>query len=344
MSNPGSGDPVMIGVDGALRSVMRQVDLVAQTTVTVLLLGETGTGKGLLAQTIHQRSTRAHRPFVVVDCGALPPTLIESELFGRERGAFTGADSAQAGRFEAASGGTVFLDEIGELPIDLQAKLLRVIQDGYVERLGTTRPTRVDVRLIAATNRDLAADVRQGRFRRDLFYRLNVFPITVPSLRHRRDDLPALVGHLVARLSRELGRPVHHIDPAGLQALARYDWPGNIRELENVIQRGIILSKHGVIDLSDFIAEQMPVPAAAAVEAPPGADRDSLAETERNHMRSVLEQTGWRIEGPAGAARILGLQPSTLRSKMRNLGLSRPEGRRPRNPENDADPVGYTQK
>jgi transcriptional regulator with GAF, ATPase, and Fis domain len=333
----GHADPVLIGADGALRPVMRQIDLAAPTAVTVLLLGETGTGKGLLAQIIHRRSPRANRPFVVVDCGALPPTLIESELFGRERGAFTGADSAQPGRFEVANGGTVFLDEIGELPLELQSKLLRVLQEGYVERLGTTRATRVDVRIIAATNRDLGAEVRDGRFRRDLFYRLNVFPITVPSLRHRREDLPEMVGHLISRLSRELGRPVRHIDPAGIQALARYDWPGNIRELENVLQRGIIMSRNGVIDLTDFIHELGPSP---AVAVPSSNGLQSLAETERNHMRSVLERMGWRIEGPAGAARVLGLQPSTLRSKMRHLGLFRPESYRRLKHENDAHAVG----
>ena len=331
-------NPVIIGEDAGLRSIMRQVDLVAPTCATVLLLGETGTGKGLLAQVIHERSPRHPRPFVVVDCGALPPTLIESELFGRERGAFTGADSAQPGRFEVANGGTVFLDEIGDLPLELQAKLLRVVQEGCVERLGSTRTTRVDVRVIAATNRDLIADVRNGRFRRDLYYRLNVFPIAVPALRERREDLPALVAHLVVHLSRALGKAVTHIEPSALPALARHDWPGNIRELENVLQRGIIMSRNGAIDLSDFRAGPAATFAAPSADARPR----SLAETEREYVQRVLERLGWRIEGPGGAARVLGLQPSTLRSKMRQLDLCRPGGWRRTRREEHAPPVGRT--
>jgi transcriptional regulator with GAF, ATPase, and Fis domain len=236
-------DNPIVGTSDALKYVMYRVDQVASTHTAVLLLGETGTGKELVARAIHQRSPRRNRNFVVVDCGALPGSLIESELFGRERGAFTGALTAQAGRFELANGGTVFLDEIGELPLELQPKLLRVLQEGQVDRLGSTRPTRIDVRIVAATNRNLLEDVRRGRFRRDLFYRLNVFPITMPALRDRREDLPALVRHLCDRLGRELERPIERIAPGTLEALERHDWPGNIRELENVIQRALVIAR-----------------------------------------------------------------------------------------------------
>jgi formate hydrogenlyase transcriptional activator len=219
---------------------MRRVEQVAATRATVLLLGETGTGKELVARAIHQQSRRRYKRFVVVDCGALPPSLIESQLFGRERGAFTGAYASQAGRFELADGGTIFLDEIGELPRDLQPKLLRVLQEGQLERLGSTRTVNIDVRVIAATNRDLLDDVRRGRFRQDLFYRLDVFPIVLPALRERRDDLPALARHFCARLGHELGKPITRISPGTLQALEQYDWPGNVRQFENVIQQGVI--------------------------------------------------------------------------------------------------------
>jgi transcriptional regulator with GAF, ATPase, and Fis domain len=314
-------DRTIVGTSDALKYVMHRVEQVAPTHATVLLLGETGTGKELLARAIHQRSPRRHRSFVVVDCGALPATLIESELFGRERGAFTGAHTAQAGRFEVASGGTMFLDEIGELPLELQPKLLRVLQQGEVERLGGTKAARVDVRVIAATNRNLAEEVRNGRFRRDLFYRLNVFPITLPTLRQRREDLPDLVRYLSDRLGRELGRPIDRIAHGSLQALERYDWPGNIRELENVLQEAIILSRDGVLDLSGFAGE--PIDALDPPARPVDRVRP-LVDAERDHMRLVLEYAGWRIEGRSGAAHLLGLQPSTLRAKMRKLGIFRP--------------------
>ena len=316
----------MVGTSIAWQSVMHRVDLVASTNATVLLLGETGTGKELLARSIHERSARRTRNMVVVDCGALPSSLIESELFGRERGAFTGAHTAQAGRFEMANGGTVFLDEIGELPLELQPKLLRVLQEGQVERLGCMRTTRVDIRIIAATNRNLQEEVRRSRFRADLFYRLNVFPITVPPLRDRPDDLPALVHHLADRLGHELGRPIERIAPGSLEALARHQWPGNIRELENVLRRAIILSRDGLLDLSDFVGEpidDVEAPASFASRVRP------LAEAERDHVNFVLEQTGWRVEGLAGAAELLGLKPSTLRSRMQKLGIERLPTARP---------------
>jgi formate hydrogenlyase transcriptional activator len=313
----------MVGASLAWQSVMHRVDQVASTNATVLLLGETGTGKDLLARAIHERSARRTRNLVVVDCGALPSSLFESELFGRERGAFTGAHTSQAGRFEAAHGGTVFLDEIGELPLELQPKLLRVIQEGEVERLGGQRTTQVDVRIIAATNRLLADEVREKRFRPDLFYRLNVFPITVPPLRDRRDDLPALVRHFIDRLSVELDKPIERMMPGSLDALARHDWPGNIRELENTLRRAIILARDGVLDLSHFVGEAIQTHDAKAIM--PGGVRP-LADAERDHVTLVLAHTGWRIEGAAGAAKMLGLNPSTLRSRMRKLGIERHRG------------------
>ena len=309
----------MIGTSLALKGVMAQLELVAPTNATVLLLGETGTGKELAARAIHHRSLRRQRNFVVVNAGALPQSLIENELFGRDRGAYTGAHAPQAGRFELASGGTVFLDEIGELPLELQPRLLRVLQEGEVERLGSVRTVRVDVRVVAATNRNLVEEVRQGRFRRDLFYRLNVFPITLPPLRDRREDLPALVHHLCDRLGRRLGRPITRIAGGTLPALERYDWPGNIRELENVLQQAIILSHDGVLDLADYIGP----PNGFESVAPVGNGLQSLVDVERDYIRRVLDRAQWRIEGRAGAADVLGLRPSTLRTRMQKLGLVR---------------------
>jgi transcriptional regulator with GAF, ATPase, and Fis domain len=313
-------DARIVGASDALKYVMHRVGRVAPTNATVLLLGETGTGKELIARAIHERSPRRHRHFIVVDCGALPSTLIESELFGREKGAFTGAFASQAGRFELANGGTIFLDEIGELPLELQPKLLRVLQEGQVERLGGTRISHVDVRVVAATNRNLLEEVRSGRFRRDLFYRLNVFPITLPALRERREDLPMLVRHLVQRLAGELEKPVNRIAPGTIEALERYSWPGNVRELENVLQQGIILARGGVLDLSGFEGEPIDTPPARTAPR-------SLMSVERDHILAVLAQVGWRIEGPDGAAHALQLPPSTLRARMHKLGISRPSKR-----------------
>jgi formate hydrogenlyase transcriptional activator len=308
----------LVGVSDALRYVMYRVDQVAPTRATVLLVGETGTGKELVARAIHRRSPRRHRPFVVVDCGALPATLIESELFGRERGAFTGAHTSQAGRFEIANGGTIFLDEVGELPLELQPKLLRVLQEGELERLGSAKTSHVDIRVVAATNRHLAEEVRRGRFRSDLFYRLNVFPITIPALRDRREDLPALLQHLTERLSRTLCKRIDRITPGTLQALEGYNWPGNIRELENVLQQAIILSRDATLDLSEFAGERIE-------DTPLREPWRSLEAVERDHIQQVLEHVRWRIEGSMGAAQILELRPSTLRTRMRKLGIVRPE-------------------
>ena len=306
----------IVGESDVLRYVMFRVDQVAPTNATVLLLGETGTGKELLARAIHQRSARRGRPLVIVNCAALPGNLIESELFGRERGAFTGAHASQVGRFEMANRGTVLLDEIGELPLELQPKLLRVLQEGQLERLGSPRTVDIDVRVIAATNRDLAEEVRQGRFRSDLYYRLNVFPITLPSLRDRREDIPALVRHLVKNLSRTLHKPIDTIPPSVMQTFERYDWPGNIRELENVLQRAIILSPGSTLALGDA---WMP-----ALQPRQAAELVTLADVERRHIQSILETVRWRIEGAGGAAKLLGMNPSTLRSRMSKLGIERP--------------------
>ena len=314
-----NGEGTIVGSSDALRYVLFGVDQVAPTKATVLLLGETGTGKELVARAIHERSARRHRSFVVVNCGALPSGLIESELFGRERGAFTGADTAQAGRFEVANGGTLFLDEIGELPLELQPNLLRVLQKGQLQRLGSTRTTTVDVRIIAATNRNLVEEVQRGTFRRDLFYRLNVFPITLPALRERREDLPALVTHLVERLSREIGKPIRRVSAETLRALERHDWPGNIRELENVLQQAIILSRDGTLQLPGVAY----VPTAPPESLPQTPESRSLIDIHRAHIRRVLNSTGGRIEGMAGAAAVLGMRPSTLRSLMRRVGVER---------------------
>ena len=308
-------DPI-IGESDVMRYVMFRVEQVAATNASVLLLGETGTGKELLTRAIHRRSPRRARNLVVVNCAALPGSLMESELFGRERGAFTGAHASQIGRFELANKGTLMLDEIGELPLELQPKLLRVLQEGIVERLGSPRSVDVDVRVIAATNRDLAEEVRQGRFRSDLYYRLNVFPITLPSLRDRREDIPLLVRHLVKRLSKALQKPIDTIPAPVMRTLEQYDWPGNIRELENVLQRAIILSTGTTLALSDG---WMPCPQ-------PASSRDLLAlvDVERQHIKNILDMTRWRIEGPAGAADLLKMKPSTLRSRMSKLGVGRP--------------------
>jgi len=307
---------VIVGDGDAMRYVMARIDQVAPTDATVLLCGETGTGKELVARAVHRRSARRDRPFVVVNCAAMPAALIESELFGRERGAFTGAHATQIGRFELASRGTIFLDEIGELPMEVQPKLLRVLQEGQLERLGNPRTVDVDVRVVAATNRDLGEEVREGRFRRDLYYRLNVFPITMPSLRQRREDIPSLVQHFVARLGRTLRRPIDEIPAEVMAAFQTHDWPGNVRELENVLQRAIIMSRGGVLTTRDV---WLP-----SIDEDTPSDSATLVEVERRHISRVLNGVRWRIEGTGGAAHLLGMKPSTLRSRMLKLGIARP--------------------
>jgi formate hydrogenlyase transcriptional activator len=310
------GAPPLVGDSDAFKYVQFRIEQVAPTDATILLLGETGTGKGLVAQAIHQRSRRRGGRFVNVNCAALPPTLAESELFGHERGAFTDARATQVGRFELAHGGTIFLDEVGELPRSVQAKLLHVLQEGQFERLGSPRTIQVDVRVIAATNRHLPDAIRRGRFRGDLYYRLNVVPITLPPLRDRPGDLEVLTRHLVARLSCKYDRRIDVIPGTVLDALAAYDWPGNVRELANVLERAVIAS-HGTLGLAE------PLGRPPGDDLPPKLPTLDLQEVERAHVIRVLGLRSWRIEGQSGAAAALGLRPSTLRSRMRKLGISR---------------------
>jgi PAS domain S-box-containing protein len=308
----------IVGSSDALRYVISKARQVAGTSSTVLLMGETGVGKDIVAVAIHNLSDRRTRPLVRVNCAALPPTLIESELFGHEKGAFTGANAQRKGRFEAAHGSTLFLDEVGELPLELQAKLLRVLQDGEFERVGGNTTIKADVRVISATNRQLQNEVKQGRFREDLWYRLSVFPITMPPLRERRDDIPPLVHHFVAKHCRRLGRPLLDVTKATLRDLQSRDWVGNVRELESVIERAVITSNGGALRLTD----EAPIRA----EAPPvSTDRpQTLMQVERAHIISMLERTGWRVDGAGGAAVLLGINPSTLRSRMLKLAIYRP--------------------
>ncbi len=299
---------------GELPRLREQIRQVAGTDSTVLIQGETGTGKELVARALHAASPRRERPLVSVNCAALPRDLVESELFGHERGAFTGALQQRRGRFELADGGTLFLDEVGELPLEAQAKLLRVLQEREFERVGGTKSLRVDVRVIAATNRDLQAQVKDGRFRSDLFYRLNVFPMALPPLRERRGDIPALARHLAEKAARRLGRRLEAISPAFLERAAVHDWPGNIRELENVIERALIMSGGELLDGADLFT---PVSSASPARPVEG----SLADMERAYIVRILESVGWQIEGEKGAARVVGLNPSTLRGRLRKLGI-----------------------
>jgi formate hydrogenlyase transcriptional activator len=306
----------IIGKSDALKYVLFRAGQVAPTDAAVLILGETGTGKGLIANAIHGQSSRRDKQMVTVNCAALPANLTESELFGREKGAFTGAHARQAGRFEVAHGGTIFLDEIGELPLELQSKLLRVLQDGEFERLGSAKTIKVDVRVIASTSRDLREEVRAGRFREDLYYRLNVFPVSIPRLRERVKDIPELVRSFVDKYSRKFGRRIETIPKAAMKALEDYSWPGNVRELEHVIERAVITTEGTVFRLADRLE---PLRVAGAADTP----LKDLAAMEREHIHRVLRETGWRIEGPKGAARILNLHPSTLRLRMKKLGIRR---------------------
>lgn len=307
------GHAHIVGQSPAILRVLAQVEQVAPTSSSVLLLGETGTGKELFATAIHELSSRRNRPMVRVNCAAIPAALIESELFGREKGAYTGALARQIGRFEMADGSTIFLDEISELPLESQAKLLRVLQEKEIERLGSPKLIKVDVRVIAATNRDLAKTVAEGRFREDLYYRLNVFPITAPPLRDRLEDVPLLVWTFVEEFSKAMGKPVEAIAKLSLRALQQYQWPGNVRELRNVIERAMILASGPSLRID------LPGAAAAPVVRGPA----TLAEAECEHIQRVLEATGGRIRGAGGAAEILGVKPTTLESRMAKLGLRR---------------------
>ena len=310
----------IVGESAAWRSVMFRVDQVAETHATVLLLGETGTGKELVARAIHQRSSRRANRFVAVNCSALPSTLIESELFGRERGAFTGAHIGQAGRFELAHRGTLFLDEAGDLSLELQPKLLRVLQEGQIDRLGSTHTTNVDVRVIAATNRDLRDDVRTGRFRRDLYYRLNVFPITLPPLRQRRDDIPLLAAYFVERFSRQFGKPVGLLSKAVRAGCRTTTGPEIFASSKTSSSARSSCRLEGSISENDIcLANFTDSPAAASMVS----SETSLEAVEKEHILRILASTSWRIEGPRGAARALGLKPSTLRSRLQKLSIRR---------------------
>jgi formate hydrogenlyase transcriptional activator len=321
----------IVGSSAAVNAVLHTVDRVAPTDTTVLILGETGTGKELVARAIHSRSSRHKQPLVKVNCGAIAAGLIESELFGHVKGAFTGALERRTGRFELADRGTIFLDEVGELPLEMQVKLLRVLQEQEFEPVGSSRTAKVDVRVIAATNRDLEDEVAAGRFRADLYYRLNVLPIRVPPLRERQTDIPQLVMFFIQRHAKRIGRAVEGVSRDSMDRLTRYGWPGNVRELENVIERALVLSRGGVLDVGrDFLpslSADAPPPPSQVVPMPPPtvlpAGTGTLEDIERAHIAATLERTGWVIEGPRGAARILDMHPNTLRSRMKKLGLQR---------------------
>jgi formate hydrogenlyase transcriptional activator len=310
---PPSGDfGGMVGSSAAFRGVLDQIRIVAPTDSTVLIEGETGTGKELIAHAIHTLSRRCGRPFVKLNCAAIPLGLLESELFGHEKGAFTGAVSQKIGRFEAANGGTLFLDEIGDIPLELQAKLLRVLQEQEFERLGSTHTHRVNVRVVAATNQDLAMLVAEKAFRMDLYYRLNVFPIAVPPLRHRLEDIPMLVAHFAHTYAERMAKQIQTIPSDSMEALVRYPWPGNIRELQNFIERAVILSQRDVLRLPAL-------PSIAAVSNEPV----TLEEAERDHILNALQESNWVVGGARGAAARLGVKRTTLISKMRRRGLSK---------------------
>src|SRR5262245_52712335 len=310
----------IVGESAALRRVLKEVATVAPTDSTVLIRGETGTGKELIARALHQLSPRRDRTFVKINCAAIPTGLLESELFGHEKGAFTGAITQKVGRFELAHQGTLFLDEVGDIPVELQPKLLRVLQEQEFERLGSTRTLRVDVRLVAATNRDLGSMAAGGQYRSDLYYRLNVFPVLLPPLRERRDDIPRLVRHFAHKVARRMGRGIETIPAEAMDAMMRYHWPGNIRELENFVERAVILSRGSTLQapVSELRAE-------AQVAAPDSEEPTTLEDAEREHILKALRETGWMLGGPSGAAARLGMKRTTLQSRMKKLGIARPK-------------------
>ncbi len=319
----------IIGQSGAWQHLVRQIEMVAPTDATVLVLGETGTGKELIARELHRRSRRKDKPLVRVNCASIPKELYESEFFGHARGAFTSAVRDRIGRFEAAAGGTLFLDEIGEIPLELQSKLLRVLQEKCYERVGEERTRRADVRIVAATNRDLKKEIVAGRFREDLYYRLNVFPIKVAALRDRKEDIPLLTAHFIELSVKELGCPRPRLTRAGIEILRNYEWPGNIRELRNVIERAAIFAQGGALEFD------LPVSGSPVNVTSFGSEHDAEVESEfltdaeirrreRENLFVVLQRTGWKIKGVDGAAELLGLKPTTLISRIEKMGLKRP--------------------
>ncbi|MGH7559971.1 MAG: sigma-54 interaction domain-containing protein [Gemmatimonadales bacterium] len=315
----------IVGESAAVLRMLEKIAQVAPTNSTVLITGETGTGKELIARRIHRTSRRSDKPLVTVNCGAIAAGLVESELFGHEKGAFTGATARKIGRFELADGGTLFLDEVGDLPLEAQVKLLRVLQESEITRVGGNDAIEVDVRVIAATHRDLGAAVREGKFRQDLYYRLNVFPVRSPALRERREDIPLLVAHLTQRYAARLGKSIERIPRGVLDALAGHPWPGNIRELANIIERSVIVTQGPELQLGEWVTGQYtPVPAVTE-----GVDGSSLTleEMERQHIIRTLERTGWKVSGPRGAAEALCLKPTTLEARMKKLGIVRRERR-----------------
>jgi DNA-binding NtrC family response regulator len=326
---PGRNSSEIIGQSLALRQVLKQIEMVAPTDVTVLILGETGTGKELLTRELHRRSRRKDKPLVPVNCACIPKDLYESEFFGHTKGAFTSAVKDRVGRIEAATGGTLFLDEIGEIPLELQSKLLRVLQEKCYERVGEDKTRRADVRIVAATNRDLMTEVKAGRFREDLYYRLNVFPIKAAPLRQRKEDIPLLAGHFVDLLVKELGCPRPRLTPTGIETLQRYDWPGNIRELRSVIERAVIFAGGGALEFELPLSDSSPDSIPAAPQLVDRADQEYLTDSEmqrleRENLFNVLEKTGWKIKGTDGAAELLGVKPTTLISRIEKMGLKRP--------------------
>jgi len=306
----------VVGRSAALRNVLLELEVVAPTPATVLICGETGTGKELFARALHARGARRAGPFVACNCAAIPTGLLESELFGHEKGAYTSAAVRRIGRFELADRGTILLDEIGEMPLELQPKLLRVLQEGEFERLGSSQTVRVDARVVAAANGNLLEMVETKRFRADLFYRLNVFPIRVPPLRERREDIPLLVAHFATEFSRRLNRSIQSISPSAMEALTRHDWPGNIRELQNLIERAVILSSGTVLELPQSMFDEAAGPADARTTAP-----RTLKDAERAHILQALRETNWIVSGPRGAAQRLGLNRSTLQFLIKKLGI-----------------------
>ena len=311
-----SGDEI-VAASPAMKKVLQNIQQVASTDSTVLIIGETGTGKEVIARAIHSQSSRKNKVMVKVNCAGLPAGLIESELFGHEKGSFTGALARKVGRFELANRGTIFLDEIGDLPLELQAKLLRVLQEGEFDRVGGTQTLKADVRVIAATNRDLEKAIREEKYRMDLYFRLNVFPLELPPLRERRGDIELLARRFTLKFAQKLGKRIEEISPKAMEALLAYPWPGNVRELENIIERGVILCQGSQLEAGEWL----PKPLAFSL---PSSRITTLEEREREHILKALEHTGWKVSGNGGAAVLLGLKPTTLEARMKKLGIRRP--------------------